>query len=173
VTDVLLTRLSAQYSEKEDRIRLMGEDLGGNAVEIWCTQRLLSLVIGHLCGLIEQQVEAVIPAPSRVQGVAQAVSSAEQQFAAATFRNEQPVQVTRSARSWLVHTIDIHRKGNTTRLVFKGDHGVAAMDYDMMLLRQWIHILFKLYAMAGWQRQGWPDWVTSTAAMPTHKINMQ
>ena len=50
-----LERITTEYVEVEDRIRLTGESEDNQTIVLWLTQRLLTQIISHLLGLIEKQ----------------------------------------------------------------------------------------------------------------------
>lgn len=54
MTDTL-QRITTEYIDHEDRLRLAGEDAQGQTTVLWLTQRLLNRLIPHLCQWLEQQ----------------------------------------------------------------------------------------------------------------------
>ena len=50
-----LQRITTEYSETEDRIRLSGELAAGEVMILWLTQRLFNHLVYHLCGWLEKQ----------------------------------------------------------------------------------------------------------------------
>ena len=55
-----LQRITTEFVDAEDRIRLAGEDAAGEAVVLWLTQRLLNRLVAHLCDWLEQRIPADI-----------------------------------------------------------------------------------------------------------------
>jgi hypothetical protein len=172
MSQLVLMRLSASYSEYEDRIRLASAGQVGASVDMWLTQRLLGLIIGHLGRSLEQKATAGVPAKSRQASNASHVSSLEQKFASDHYRNPEAVKLPPSAPKSLIHTIDITTGPSTIRLVFKGEGGISVMDFDQVSLRQWLHVLYILSERAGWKSIAWPDWVAS-AAKPGPRMQRQ
>ena len=76
-----LERITTEYVEVEDRIRLAGESEDNQTIVLWLTQRLLTQIISHLLGLIEKQSptpgEKGAPTSSLLQGFAQQAAEAE------------------------------------------------------------------------------------------------
>ena len=123
-----LQRITTEYVDTEDRIRLSGEVEENTSIVLWLTQRLLARLITHLLRLIEKQsldlgnTGSANPAPasSLMQGFAQQVAQAE-------LIPELPVQAAANAKSWLVLEVDFSLSPEGTLvLIFKREAGKAA-----------------------------------------------
>ena len=175
-----LQRITTDYVDTEDRIRLSGEADENTSIVLWLAQRLLAQLIPHLLGLIEKQslelanADSSDPAltSSLMQGFAQQVAEAE-------LVPEIPVQAAASAQSWLVIEVDItlSPKG-TLVLVFKREAGNAALQEDIAKatltveakqLRQWLGIVHVLWQRAGWPLALWPTWMDERSPSDTAK----
>ena len=180
-----LQRITTEYVDTEDRIRLSGEVEDNSPIVLWLTQRLLAQLITHLLGLIEKQsldvatTDSANPAPasSLMQGFAQQAAQAE-------LAPEVPVQATDSAQSWLVLEVDFSlNPEGTLVLVFKRDAGKAAqqggedarkatLTVEAKQLRQWLGIVHAQWQQAGWPLTLWPTWMDeqmpSDTASPMH-----
>ena len=51
-----LERITTEYIDKDDRIRLTGEPAQGDAVVLWFTQRLLNRLVPHLTAWLSGQL---------------------------------------------------------------------------------------------------------------------
>ena len=180
-----LQRITTEYVDTEDRIRLSGEVKENTSIVLWLTQRLLAQLITHLLGLIEKQsldlgnTDSADPAPasSLMQGFAQQVAQAE-------LIPGLPVQAAASAQSWLVLEVDISLSPEGTLvLVFKREAGKAAaqesedagkatLTVEAKQLRQWLGIVHSQWQQAGWPLTVWPIWMDeqspSDTANPLH-----
>jgi len=178
-----LQRITTEYVDTEDRIRLSGEVEENVSIVLWLTQRLLAQLITHLLGLIEKQsldmatTDSANPAPasSLMQGFAQQAAQAE-------LAPEVPVQAADSAQSWLVLEVDFSLSPEGALvLVFKRDAGTAALQKDAAKatlkveakqLRQWLGIVHAQWQQAGWPLTFWPTWmdeqIPSDTASPIH-----
>jgi hypothetical protein len=178
-----LLRITTEYVDTEDRIRLSGEAEKDASIVLWLTQRLLSQVISHLLGLIEKQsinlanTDSSNPAPpsSLMQGFAQQVAQAE-------LAQELPVRTTAAAQSWLVLEVNITLSPEgTLLLVFKRETGSTALQevagkatltLEAKQLRQWLGIVYSQWQKAGWPLTLWPPWMDgqapSDATNPLH-----
>ena len=55
-----LKRLTTEYVDVEDRIRLTGELEDSETVVLWLTQRLLTKLLPHLLDLLQKQTAAAV-----------------------------------------------------------------------------------------------------------------
>ena len=175
-----LQRITTEYVDTEDRIRLSGEAEKDTFIVLWLTQKLLSQVISHLLGLIEEQSLSLAntdsgnpaPASNLMQGFAQQLAQAE-------LAPELPVQTTAAAQSWLVLEVDITLSPEGTLvLVFKRETGNAALQecagkatltVEAKQLRQWLGIVHSQWQKAEWPLTLWPVWMEEQA--PSSRAN--
>jgi hypothetical protein len=150
-----LQRITTDYSEAEDRIRLTGELPNGDTVTLWLTQRLLNRLIAHLCQWLEQgNVHQHLPHADLLQAFAQ-------QAAQAALTPEAPVRSAQQ-QGELVHSVDISHTSEVLQMTFKGESGnpLAHMSLQALPLRQWLGIVHAQYQKAQWPMEAWPEWVT-------------
>jgi len=175
-----LQRITTEYVNTEDRIRLSGEAEKNASIVLWLTQRLLSQVISHLLGLIEKQslnlpnTDSSNPAPA-----SSLMQEFAQQLAQAELAPELPVQTTAAAQSWLVLEVDITLSPEGTLvLVFKRETGSAAtqegagkatLTVEAKQLRQWLGIVHSQWQKAEWPLTLWPVWMEEQA--PSSRAN--
>jgi hypothetical protein len=165
-----LQRITTEYVDTEDRIRLSGEVEGNVSIVLWLTQRLLAQLITHLLGLIEKQSLEVATTDSANPAAAGSLMQGfAQQAAQAELAPEAPVQATDSAQSWLVLEVDFSLSPEGALvLVFKREAGNAALQKDAAKatlkveakqLRQWMGIVHAQWQQAGWPLTIWPTWM--------------
>lgn len=148
-----LQRITTEYSESEDRMRLAGEDGQGQTVVLWLTQRLLSRLVAHLCRWLEQQ------------GGNAPLVEVRQEFAQQTARAElvpqPPVRAQPDVQGVLIYSVDLKTANADMGLQFRnsGGHGVASLQLQHRALRQWLNIVFDQYRKAQWPTDVWPAWV--------------
>ena len=163
-----LQRITTEYVDTEDRIRISGEAQENTFIVLWITQRLISQVMSHLLGLIEKQSLNQDNTDSRslMQGF-------EQQIAQAELTPEPPVQ-NAAAQSWLVLEVDITLSPEGALiLVLKREAGNAALQeeagranltVEAKQLRQWLGIIYSQWQKAGWPLTIWPPWMDEQAS---------
>lgn len=169
-----LQRITTEYVEVEDRIRLRAADERDETVVLWLTQRLLSQLIQHLLGLIEKQASARSKPGDRVAGSSSLIQGFEQQVAEAELAPEAPVQTAMSSQNWLVQEVDIALSPEGTLvLVLKREMGVVATEsaedmarltVESKQLRQWLGIIHDQWQRAGWPLGLWPAWMDESPA---------
>lgn len=159
-----LHRLTTEYVETEDRIRITGElshsaDDAGPAptVVLWLTQRLLNRLLPHLLDWLQQHDH-----PHRwseaTQGFAQQAAVAALQTQAA-----EPVRSSTHSLSCLVQSLQLSSTPEQLQLQFVTPNAQPEPRIHLSLaaqpLRQWLHILYDLYVRADWPMALWPQWL--------------
>lgn len=170
-----LQRITTQFVDAEDRIRLAGEDAAADAVVLWLTQRLLNRLVAHLCAWLEQR----IPVDThRYAAAAQAevIQSFAQQAALAALEPQPPVQSKgQQSSTWLVHSVDIASGDQGVMLTFKAaavGSPCATLTLQDQPLRQWLNILHDQYQKAEWPLTVWPEWMAAPqpVSAPPHAV---
>lgn len=149
-----LQRVTTEYVDTEDRLRLSGELPGGQTQVLWLTQRLIERLVPHLCGWLEQQTAAGAPMDL--------VQEFAQQAAQARLEPQARVQAQAGAQSWLVQAIDLTIGEGAITLLFKPEISGAAVSRLTLpaeAMRQWLAIVLAQYQLAQWPLQAWPDWM--------------
>lgn len=157
-----LQRITTEYSEAEDRIRLAGE-AGEKTVMLWLTQRLTSRLVPHLCQWLDQRVGATL--------LTEVKQEFAQQKARAELAPQPPVRADAETQGVLVHSVDLKSLRAGMGLQFKDANGdvIASLQLQPRPLRQWLNIVYDQYLLAGWPTTVWPTWVTE--AKPSQTSN--
>jgi len=153
-----LQRITTEYVEAEDRLRLTGELSPGDTRVLWLSQRLLLRLLPHLCLWLEKQRGTAFP-PDIEQ-------SLELRAATERLGQEAPVRPAAHCRAYLVLAVDINAAGATLHLSLRGEDEAdqVALKLPPLALRQWLSILHTLWSTAQWPASVWPDWVAQTDA---------
>lgn len=148
-----LERITTEYVEVEDRIRIAGTAGGRQPVVLWLTQRLARRLLPPLCEWLSRREGDPLRAEV-LQGFAQ-------QRALAAMEPQAPVRPVRTSRHWRVASIDVTRGEDAVQLTFKGDLPDDAVRLTMspMHARQWLAILHAGFRKGGWPLDGWPEWI--------------
>lgn len=151
-----LQRITTEYVETEDRVRLSGEVDGGGTVVVWLTHRLLDRVADALVERIEQE-SAEMPRAEVMQSFAQ-------QAAQAAIEPQAPVRPADESAAWLCVSVDVTPAESAVTLVFRGaaPEQEAALTLPWKALRQWLGILHFGYLKAGWPLDVWPTWMAQS-----------
>ncbi len=145
-------RITTEYIDLEDRIRLAGEVGNAAPVVIWLTQRLLQLLLPALLQWLERQGDDTPRA--------EVLHSFAQQAAKAELTPQAPVRAVAGCAAWLALSVDITRSEQVISLTFRGaDVQDAPLILAAKPLRQWLSIMHDAYLKAAWPLNVWPGWV--------------
>ena len=155
-------KFSINYVATEDRLAFDAEDAGGVTTRLWLTERLCRTIAPHLIKLVSERAAAKATgavAPSTVQSWAQL--SALQGFGEAP-----AVRLASDAPAGLVTTVHITPVNGRFQIKFDFGDRSLGLDLDEGALRQTLTLLARLYRVAGWPGELWPDWVLDPAPEP-------
>ncbi|WP_079435509.1 hypothetical protein [Zoogloea sp. LCSB751] len=153
-----LQRLTTEYVDLEDRIRLSGESAPGEAEVVWLTRRLVDRLVPHLCAWLEKQ--GGMGLASEDAGVADALQGFALQAALQSLVPQPPVAPEQARRSWLVQSVDVTAGDDALQLVFRGeDDARVSLVLQAQALRQWLGILHAQCVAGGWPLEAWPSWL--------------
>ncbi|MGE4340747.1 MAG: hypothetical protein AB7E55_33065 [Pigmentiphaga sp.] len=169
-----LRRLTTQYLDTEDRIRLTGESADGDVWVLWLTQRMLQRLLSPLFSWLDTTVakpprthDGPAPVPATDDEAEQRHHQA-QRAAVSGHTAQPPVTAPPDTREILVHSIDLSHFPRGVRLTFKaagpGTPPTVRLSLPTQALRQWLRVLYQQYRKAGWPLQHWPDWLRNDPA---------
>lgn len=152
---IFLERLTCEYIESEDRIRMSGDVASASPVVIWLTQRMLKRLIPALIPLLEDKRTA----PHH----AEVMQNFAQQAAKAELKPQVPVQAQMASVVWVASSVDISTTVQAVTLTFHALDGQAAyFVMEPLPLRQWLGILHGLYIINEWPQDIWPGWIKTS-----------
>lgn len=158
-----IRKFSLTYSPLEDRIAWDGEDAAGVTVRLWLTQRLCRALVGAILPLFEGKGPGAAAAQKRA-----ALQSFEQAAAIADFGKVSGVATTPETAEGLVKGVHIRPRPDRLDLVFDFGAGEQRiLEAHPPAVRQTLFVLRRLYQVAGWPTEIWPDWVGDPAAAPS------
>ena len=163
---VLLKRITTQYCENEDRIRLTGENADGSLMCLWLSHRFLNRLIPFLLDWLEKtstsDVKASPPQSIPIQNFEQHEALAQLNSENST-KSKKPTPSFKEieANQWLVNEVDIKRSNHILHLVFKNQKGKSAeLLLKTIELRQWLFIICSQWEKSEWSREIWSEWIT-------------
>ncbi|MES3006533.1 MAG: hypothetical protein V4751_02060 [Pseudomonadota bacterium] len=149
-----LEKLTTEYVDNEDRIRLSGQLRSGETVALWVTQRLVNRLLPHLFTALENHSDKGLPN--------EIVQSFALQAAKAELVESPPVLSSPKTLSWLVDAVDISVEATSVKLRFRGrQQEQVGIAFQPVQLRQWLSILHSVWGIAQWQGDIWPEWIAS------------
>lgn len=150
-----LQRLTTEYIEAEDRMRICGELASGETLVMWLSQRLLLRLLPHVFLWLEKQGGDSLPV--------EIAQSFAQDAARAELTPEAPVLREEHSQEWLAEAVDLSFSQDALLLQFraKPSHAVT-LNLASQPLRQWLNILHSLWSLAEWPTAVWPHWMESS-----------
>ena len=162
-----LRRITTEYSEQEDRIKLAGLTNNSQTVNLWFTMRLMSRLIIHCLSLLERNTPELEKTPTTSQQSRKTIQNFVQKSAEQQITEEKAVKVSADAPTHLVIEIDVKQTENGVSLIFKGEsQSVYDIFFNREQLRQWLGMLHAIWGKTGWQTQIWPDWMANDHNQP-------
>ena len=157
---ITLQRITSEYIESEDRIRLTAISNAEKTLILWLTQRLLIRLIAHFLEWLEKEAPEVARSSAISNENKSALQEMAQQSAAAKLQEQSAVTANSEAATLLVKEIDIKMSEEAAVLVFKCDDGQKAkLSFTVQQLRQWLGMIHRLWRLAEWPVSIWPDWM--------------
>jgi len=152
-----LKRVTTQFIENEDRIRLSGEVDSSQTVILWLTQRLMNRLVAHLVSWLDTQT-LTQTRPEVLQEFAQSAAQA-------SLTPQAPVLTGSSDIAWLVMSVDLTSNQQVVQLTFKGalPTELSQLKFETTQLRQWLSIVLSQYRLAQWSLDCWPEWIKGEA----------
>ena len=174
-----LQRITTEYRESEDRVRLSAEvaaSTGDTTLVLWLSQRLLLRLLPPVFNWLEQ-LPSVATAGQPTGMARHTLADARtaelmQGFAQQSARHGIPVQTpvlpAAGSDEQLVTAVDLKAADASLTLVFKSAAGeVAALGLAPQQLRQWLAILHTLWRQAEWPMAIWPHWMQEDGPVAT------
>jgi hypothetical protein len=157
---ITLQRITSEYIESEDRIRLTATTGARETLILWITQRLLIRLIGHFLKWLDKEAPEVARSSAVGSEAKSALQGMAQQSAAAKLQEQSAVTANPDSAALLVKEIDIKMSEAVVLLVFKCDDGrKAELSFTIQQLRQWLGMIHQLWRQAEWPVSVWPDWM--------------
>lgn len=156
-----LRRLTSEYVDFEDRIRLTGEGEDGQRVILWLTRRLLDRLVPHLVDWLAQHEPRAPDVLAHSVARSSTYQRFEQEVAHHAFKPQPPVRARLGESNWLVCTVELKSSPHVLRLLFKGRLALENAQFNPggKTLRQWLKVIHGAYLAAGWPTDVWPNWM--------------
>lgn len=166
-----LQRLTTEYIDIEDRIRISGETPDSGPVVMWLTNRLAARAVPQLLRWLEDQAAPTAGSSSDFPALKRELQSFAQAAAVAGLKRHEPVVAGASTPSWIVQAIDITAARGRLSLTFRGEPDQSArVPFDATGLRQWLSILHRAWSKAQWSPIVWPDWIEREESPPQDAV---
>jgi hypothetical protein len=161
-------RMTTEYVEAEDRLRVSCQMRSGETAVLWVTQRLFLRVLPHLVDWLDKNTPGLADAQAS-RARADAMRGFTQQADRAQHAPEDPVAPQAATQIWLVHTVDMTPREGELALVVRPlarDAAAASFVMQPQALRVWLGMLGEQFSRAGWPMDAWPAWLVPGPARP-------
>jgi len=118
---------------------------------IWLTHRLLVRVIDAMVKAIESETQGR-PESDTLQTFTQHRAQQAQV-------EESPVRAIEGSAEWLINRIDLNVSDERLTLKLFADEECATLPMPRVNVRQWLHIMHRLFEVAEWHYEQWPSWL--------------
>ena len=178
----LLTRVTTQYDQDQDRIRLAGETTAGQVQQLWLTQRLLLRLLPGLWQWLQQLPQDGVAADAIAASATadpqrhQALQEFAQQQASASLQRLEPVVDAGLNPPWLVRSAQVQSSHQLLKLQLFSASDVdkasepgnrtAVISMNPTQLRQWLGILHQELCRGEWPTTQWPQWISPAQPAP-------
>jgi hypothetical protein len=155
-----LKRITSEYIEAEDRIRIAGLTEKEESLSLWLTMRLTSRLVTHCVALLATHGPKLKKAATSDERLKNNLQGMVQQSAEQEVVKELAVSVSKDSPSLLIREIDVKTSSGGVIMTFKEDE---TSSYELCLegqqLRQWLGMLYLIWQKAEWPLHVWPDWM--------------
>ena len=160
-----LKRITSEYIEEEDRIRLAGVTEKNETLSLWFTMRLTSKLVSHCIKLLAEHSPELERAATNDEQSRKNLQDIVQQSAEQEIIKEEAVSVTKNSPSYLIKEIDVKVSGRGIVLILKEkDTLFYELNLDNRQLRQWLRMLYLIWKKADWPLHVWPDWMNKPSS---------
>lgn len=172
-----LNKLTASYSQTEDRIKLVAA-CGDQALVYWLTRRMLSIILPAVfdwLGKHHQPGEKIEGASSLpTQRTTETRMAMAQASAQAQLAPQAPVVAERDAPSRVLTSIDVKVEDKRLLLILPiDDTQRGVMAFQTTSLSQWLGIIYQVCRDADWALTQWPHWFIEVQTPPANTSKPQ
>lgn len=165
-----LRRVTTEYVDSEDRIRISGSCVDDGLVQLWLTRRLLDRLLPMVLHWLGSDAGA---------GSREAIMQEFEQQAAREAMAPLPAVQAQDESAMLVQAVDVTSGDSAVGLAFRSsvtpdDSPVYQIVLERQALRQWLSIMHDQYRKAEWPLDVWPAWISAAgepalpAGVPVH-----
>ena len=150
---VMLKKVTLQYIEIEDRIRMSADLDGEEPMVFWLTQRLCRRLVPKLAHHLEHS------APQSLLVDKGLMLSVQQHDAGWQQKYSEPVRIGGLSPSVLPEKVNLVCPAEGASIIFPlADGKPARLQMTMLELRQWMAVVYRQFQVAGWPMEVWPEW---------------
>jgi len=154
-----LKKVTLNYSNVEDRIRMDAESVQGEVIVFWLTQRLCRELVKSLVSYFNKADMATTGASTR------SLPSVQKFLQQTASKNKPRVAAVAAAEPQQAVLLDKVQLRTSTRMIQMSlplaESDQAVLVFSPQEARQWMGILYQQYRRAEWPLEIWPRWIAS------------
>ncbi|MDA9901304.1 hypothetical protein N9D99_02175 [Gammaproteobacteria bacterium] len=163
-----IEKITTEYSEVEDRIRMSALTSDDTVMILWVTRRMLLMLIPPVSEWLDEKKNTSSQMSEKSKEMMNDFAQSEAQ---AKLKAEKPVtpekqrpQAGEPINSWLIHEIDVKHSNELMELYFKStQNDVAKLILTKLSARQWLSIVHSQWIKSEWLMDIWPSWFTQAS----------
>ena len=162
---ISLQKITTQFIDFEDRVRISAVSSDNETLILWLTQRLLIRVVKRCLTFLEEETNKPTQKSKHSGGNLEKQSTSIAPI-------EKAVSVKKNCRSLLIREVDLKYYQSRLSIVFRQDsENQASLELNHLQLCQLMTIIFKVWHQAEWPIEVWPESINFlTDAETTSKI---
>ena len=163
-----LKKVTAEFIETEDRIRLSALTADDKTLALWLTQRLLSRLITHLAKWLEKKPADLSKALDSESNPQPEPHGSVKKSDSASLPDQTSVKIKKSDESILITEVDVKFGDNGIALILKSEKETnAEISFTLSEARQWVGMLHSLWHKAEWPSSLLPQWIGDNSPQET------
>ena len=163
-----LKKVTAEFIETEDRIRLSALTADDKTLALWLTQRLLSRLITHLANWLEKKPADLSKALDSESNPQPEPHGPVKKSDSAPLPDQTSVKTKKSDESILITEVDVKFGDNGIALILKSEKETnTEISFTLSEARQWVSMLHSLWHKAEWPSSLIPQWIGDNSPQET------
>ena len=155
-----LKRITSEYIDTEDRIRVTAQTEDDKILVLWFTLRLMSRLVDHCIKLLEKHPPETTKTPIMDKKSKSNAQSFAQQSAQQNLHKEKSVSAIENSDDYLIQEVDVKVTSESLILILKAEGTEnSELCLSSEALRQWLGIIFSIWKAADWPTSLWPTWM--------------
>ena len=163
-----LKKVTAEFIETEDRIRLSALTADDKTLALWLTQRLLSRLITHLANWLEKKPDDLSKALDSESNPQPELHGSVKKSDSTSLPDQTSVKIKKSDESILITEVDVKFGDNGIALILKSEKETnTEISFTLSEARQWVSMLHSLWHKAEWPSSLIPQWIGDNSPQET------
>jgi hypothetical protein len=156
-----IKRFTTIFDAEEDRLKVAVELEDGSTRLLWMTRRLLLRIVPQLVALLERN-ERQKALQQSAPVAAENLHRQNQMAALGRISPQKTIVAPEPEHGILISGLTLRQTPKGLLFIFFDRHKTPhlTVPFDAVLLRQWLSVLHRNFAAAGWTDDVWPEWMS-------------